>query len=296
MNVLVVGLGAVGQVMALHLQRGGARVSFYVKEKHAAEARRGFTLRALHLKQEFSLRPDEVITSIAEAAQKKWDFIVLCMSSTALKATAWLDDLAKAEGTFVCMQPGLEDPDYVRARVGDRVAWFMFPLVAYAEGEGTAWYRPPFMKLPFSGARAGEVVAILKKGGLPSRVGKDVPSEIAFNGPLLEMIVITLELAGWRFAQIDFRRALAGLREALAIISRERNQSAPFLLKLLRPWMLHLARPIFKLAPFDVEDYARSHFTKVGDQTIAGLDHLIAQGPAPALAQMREDLQKRRAA
>src|SRR5690348_844697 len=75
MNVLVVGLGAVGQVVAAHLQRGGARVSFYVKEKHAAAARRGFTLRALHKKQEISLRPDEVITSIAEAAQKKWDFI-----------------------------------------------------------------------------------------------------------------------------------------------------------------------------------------------------------------------------
>jgi 2-dehydropantoate 2-reductase len=297
MKILVVGLGAVGQVVAAHLQRGGAQVSFYVKEKHASEARRGFTLHSLNKKPDYQLKPAEVITSIAEAVQTKWDFIVVCTSSTALKSTPWLDDLAKAEGTFVCMQPGLEDPEYVRQRVGERVAWFMFPLVAYAEGEGTAFYRPPLMKLPFSGARAKEVVAILNKGGLPSRVSSDVPSEIAFNGPLLEMIVITLELAGWRFAKIDFKRAIAGLRESLAIVSRQRNQSAPFALKLLMPWMLKLARPFLKLAPFDVEHYMQTHFTKVGDQTVAGLDHLIAQGlPAPTLSRMRDDLQKLRAA
>src|SRR5262249_6953427 len=158
----------------------------------------------------------------------------------------------------------------------------MFPLVAYAEGEGTAFYRPPLMKLAFSGPRAKEIVAILKKGGMPSRVAADVPSEIAFNGPLLEMIVITLELVGWKFAAIDFSRALSGLREALAVISRVRKKSAPFGLKLLRPWMLKLARPFLKLAPFDVEHYMKTHFTKVGDQTLAGLDHLLAQGlPAP---------------
>lgn len=50
MRTLVVGAGSVGQVFARHLSLGGAEVTFLVKEKHAAELRRGLTLYPLNRK------------------------------------------------------------------------------------------------------------------------------------------------------------------------------------------------------------------------------------------------------
>jgi 2-dehydropantoate 2-reductase len=299
MNVLIVGAGAVGQVLGAHFQKGGERVAVLVKEKHAEEARRGFTLKALHKKGATLSFTPEVVTSHAGG---RWDLIVLCMSSTALKSGTWLDELARAEGTFVCIQPGLEDPAYVAARVGgERVAWGMFPLIAFAADGAMDWYLPPLGKLPFSGARAKEVVESLNRGGLPSRVDRDVPSAIAFSGPLLEMFIVALELAGWKLKSIQLRDAFAGLREALAVIARQRGSRAPLMLRLLRPWMLRLALPILKFAPFDVEGYLQRHFTKVGDQTVAGLDTLIGhaqkyQLPAAALEGLRGRLLQARAA
>jgi ketopantoate reductase len=304
MNVLVVGAGAVGQVLGAHLQRGGASVSFLVKEKHAAEARRGFTLRPLHAKGTFQLTPAEVLTSISEATTRAWDLILLCTSSTALRSGTWLEELARAQGSFVAIQPGLEDPAYVAARVGAaRVVWGMFPLIAFADGDAISYYLPPLGKLPFSGARAQTIVDALNAGKLPAHVHRDVPSAIAFNGPLVEVLVIALECAGWSLAAIgpELRGALAGMREWLAVAARHRGRRAPLMLQWIRPWMLRVVLPLVKLAPFSVESYLRAHFTKVGDQTVAGLETAIRRAheyqlPSQMLLQLKGRLEQRRAA
>ena len=50
MKVLIIGAGAVGQVYGRHLALGGAEVSFYVKDKYADYARKGFTFYTLSKK------------------------------------------------------------------------------------------------------------------------------------------------------------------------------------------------------------------------------------------------------
>ncbi len=278
MEALLVGAGAVGQVLGWYLQAGGARVSFLVKPKYADEARRGFQLQPLRGKrQRLQLTPAEVLTSPSEAATRKWDLIVLCVSSTALTSSSWLDELAAApDAVFVAITPGLEDPAFVAARVGQaRLVWGMFPIIAFADGEVMSYYRPPLGKLPFSGGRAAEVAAHFRKGGLPARVHADVPTALAFSGALLELLIVALECAGWRFAKVgpELSRALVGLHEALAVAGRHRQARPPLLMKALRPWMIRLVLPLVRwLAPFAVEDYLRVHFTKVGDQTVAQLD------------------------
>jgi Ketopantoate reductase PanE/ApbA len=297
-DVLVVGAGAVGQVLGLHLSRGGARVAFLVKPAHEAEARRGFRLRELRGARTIqSFSAAEILTSPREAAAKRWDLIVLAVSSTALRSGPWLDELAASEGArFVAIQPGLEDPAYVAARVGqERLMWGMFPLVAFADGDVLSYFRPPLGRLPFSGPGAAEVAAAFRKGGLPARVHSDVPTALAFSGALLELLIIALECAGWRFSTVgpELPSALGGLREVLAISARHRQARAPFAMSLLRPWMIRLALPIVRrLAPFAVEDYLRAHFTKVGDQTLAQLDTWMRRAaeyqlPAPTLEALR---------
>jgi 2-dehydropantoate 2-reductase len=296
MQTLIVGAGAVGQVLGAHLARGGASVSLLVKEKYAAEAKQGFTLQPLHGKKTpLRFTPDEVLTSPAAAAGRRWDLIVLCVSSTALKNGEWLKELAAAPGLFVAIQPGLEDPAYAAARVGaERLVWGMFPLVSFPDGKVMSYYLPPLGKLPFSGPRAREMVDALNAGGLPSRVDADVPSAIAFSGPLLEMLIIALECAGWRFSDIGphLGGALAGMRETLAVAARHTGKKAPFMLRMIRPWMIRLALPLLKLAPFSFENYLRAHFTKVGDQTEAELDTWIRRAgeyqlPSSALSGLR---------
>jgi 2-dehydropantoate 2-reductase len=154
--------------------------------------------------------------------------------------------------------------------------------------------------LTFSGARARDVVELLNRGGLPARVHPDVPSAHAFAGPLLEMLIVSLEIAGWKLASVRLRDAVAGFGEALAVVARHRGTKAPLMMRLLRPWMLRLALPFVKWAPFDVEGYLKRHFTKVGDQTVAGLDTLIGhahgyQLPSVALEGLRRGLLQARA-
>ena len=47
LRVCIVGAGAVGQVYGLHLQRGGAEVSFLVRDKYAEETAAGMVLHPL---------------------------------------------------------------------------------------------------------------------------------------------------------------------------------------------------------------------------------------------------------
>jgi hypothetical protein len=295
MEALIVGGGAVGQVLGLHLKLGGAHVSFLVKPKYAEAARRGFRLRPLQRKRLISsLSPDGVLTSPSAAARHPWDVIFLCVSSPALRSGRWLDELAAAPGLFVAIQPGLDDPAYVAERVGsERLVWGMFPLVAFADGEVTSYYRPPLGKLPFSGARAAEVVAALRKGKLPARVHRDVPTALAFTGPLLDIVVAALECAGFELDRI-------GPQLPLALVARRRGKRAPWLLFQLRPWMVTTAISLMRrFAPFSVDDYLRAHYTKVGDQTAAQLatwtEAAAEYGlPCDALAKLQGQLQETR--
>jgi 2-dehydropantoate 2-reductase len=309
METLLVGAGAVGRVLGLHLQRGGARLAFLVKPAHADEARRGFWLQPLARgRQRPALRLDgyDVLTRTDEVAARAWDCIVLCVSSPALRRGRWLDELAAASGaaTVVAIQPGLDDPEYLGARVdGERLVWGMFSMVSYASDAGTAYWRPPFGRLPFSGpaARVRPLVETLTRGGLPARAHRDVPGALAFAGAALDVHVLALARAGWRFDALARDRALvadthAALGEALAIAARHRGAKSPFLVGHLAPWHTRLALRLGpRLTPFDLESYFRSHFTKVGEQSAAWLRTYLALAarhrlPSRALARFAEEL------
>jgi 2-dehydropantoate 2-reductase len=303
MDALLVGAGAVGQVLGLHLQRGGARVHFLVRPAYAEATRRGFVLQPLHgARAPATLTPDGVLTTVDEVAARRWDVVLLCVSSTALRAGSWLADVARAAGaaTVVAIQPGLDDPALVGAQVPrERLVWSMFGLVSYVEAEATRWYLPPLARLPFDGPRARPIAETLTRGGLPSVVRAGVADALAFAGAALDLHIVALECAGWSLASLRRDRALVGelhaaLDEALAVAAHHRGRAAPWLLRrLLRPWVTRLLlRLVPRLAPFDAERYLRGHFTKVGDQTAAQLDAYVALAAkdTPALRRLRERL------
>ncbi|XXF80785.1 2-dehydropantoate 2-reductase N-terminal domain-containing protein [Myxococcaceae bacterium GXIMD 01537] len=288
-RVLLVGAGAVGQVFAKYLLDAGCDVSFFVREKYADEARQGFTLysRGL-LKRGYApstLGGFGVLTSVQEVAARGWEQVWLCVSSTALREGDWLGELARATpgSTWVTLQPALDDRDWVAQFVpAERLVSGVIPFISYraplteresVPAPGTAFWFPPLALGAFSGPedRLGAVLHALKAGGYPAWRVRDVARTIAVPGAVLTAFVAALESAGWSFQRFVEPASLAHFqataREAVRVASWRTRTSAA-LLPLLRPFVFRLLLPLAsRLAPFNLEDYLRVHFTKVGAQT-----------------------------
>ncbi len=297
--MLVVGAGAVGQVYAHYMVRGGARVSLLVKPKHLEACRAGFVLYPLRGRgrgRGHPLRDLELLTSSDEVAARRWDQVWLCVSSTGLRggadspeAPSWLDALLPAIGdaTIVSLQPDLGDRAFLTHRVpGSQLVTGLISFAAYqhplpgaprrravkSDAPGVAFYEPPLGPNLFSGerARVDAVVAALRRGGGPARRVKDVPKTMAFSSAMLIPGVAALEVAGWSLHRLTTPpgRALArdAIRQATAVA---RPGYMRWLVALFTSALvLRIAGVLApRLAPFDLEVYLRYHFSKVGDQT-----------------------------
>ncbi len=214
MRALVVGAGAVGQVLAHALRSGGAEVAFLVKPAHAAEAIAGFTLYPLNRRAErwrpVPLRGLPVYTRASELAGERWDVVVLAVASPALAQTGWIAELAGATGdaTIAVLQPGAGDAARVAAIVGrERVVSGAIGMMAFAaplRGQtlplpGTAYWIPPLAGFPLTGgpARVANLVAALRAGAMPAAMHPDAPQVAALGSALLETHVAALRCAGW---------------------------------------------------------------------------------------------------
>lgn len=314
MRCLIVGAGAIGQVFGYHLHRGGARVCYLVKPEHAAAARLGFTLYPLNRKRAretpVSFTEFEVITHAGEAAAPAWDCVLLCVSSTALRAGDWLDELVTATGaaTIVTIQPGVDDYELVTTCVpAEQVVSGMVGMTSYAAplaGErvprpGTAYWWPPGGGCPFDGApaRVRPLVAAFRRGGLPARVQRDVRRATGFSTALLQTQIAALECAGWSIRALHRDRRLRAtahraMREASAAVAAHDGASVPFAHKLLRPTHLTLLlSAAARLAPMDLERFFEVHYTKVRAQSLELLTRWIdlahdAGQQAPALREL----------
>ncbi|MBL4635413.1 MAG: hypothetical protein JKY56_16250 [Kofleriaceae bacterium] len=299
MNVLLIGAGAVGQAYGRHFHLGGAKVTFYVRPHYAEETRKGFAMYPLNTRKvaKGPVRFDDfnVVTSFSDAANTQWDFVVLCMSSTALRKGTWLDELVAVIGdaTLVSLCPGLQDNEFVLARVSkERAVFGLIGLTSYPgplEGEslpspGMVYWIPPLAKMAFSGpdVRTKEVVKVLTAGGLASKQVEDTAASAAFAGPILQMVIIGLELVGWSFVSLRknkpmMKKSYAAMRESFSIAEKRLGTKTPLALRLIRPWNLRLVlRLIPYIVPFDMERFFEKHFTKVGDQTEDNLETLTS--------------------
>jgi len=302
-NVLLIGAGAVGQAYGYHFQRGGAEVTFFVRERYADEARRGFDLYPLNRRNPreapVHFEGFEVLTEMSEVAEHRWDVIVLCVPGPALRSGRWLAELGPLVGdaTLLNLTPDLEDYELVAEHVPEAqvvngmigLSSFTAPLPgATVPKPGVAYWVPPFTKMGFSGPteRTRRVVDALDQGGLPSKVVDDTREQSAFGSPILQFLVAVLELCHWRFDELRRRRDLLALHhrathEAFEVASTRLGKPVPLGVRLIRPWVLRLATRLVRfVAPFDMAVFLQKHFTKVGDQTEFRLRTLVATAEA----------------
>ncbi|MGM0556101.1 MAG: ketopantoate reductase family protein [Myxococcota bacterium] len=295
-SALIVGAGAVGQVVAWHLDQGGSDVGFVVKPRHVESTRAGLTLhhqKIVGKTRTHVLEDYDVIADYGEIEPGEWDAVWLCVSSTALRGE-WLGDLLERvpDATIVSLQPGLEDREYMLDYIDqDRLVRGMIPFIAYQSPlpgqsltEGIAYFLPPMFPFPFTGERAPGVAEALDRGGLSSTVTDNVGAESSMASTILIPAVGGLELEGWDLK--GFRKSdtldltACATEEAQAATSAHHAMKVPFTNRLAaRPWLfrfgLSAASPML---PFDLEAYLEFHFEKTSDQTRQMLAEWIELG------------------
>jgi 2-dehydropantoate 2-reductase len=296
----------VGQVLARHLVLGGARVTFFVRDKYREATLRGFDLCQLRAGwgNAALVRFDafDVVTRASDVRGEEFEQAYLAVPSSAL-AGPWLGELAAAlgEATVVSFQAGSSDRAKIVAGgvAAERLVFGFIGFFSYQAplpGErastkpATAYWLPALSPTSFEGPdqRSGDVVSALRRGRLPARRRADLSAAVAFPTAIVMSYLLTLESVEWslpRFTEERYLRlAASGARAASAIVELDYGR-APLAARLLaKPrcfvLFLRLAR---WLVPFPLEAYLRAHFTKVRAQTRTIVQSLIDRGKSESL-------------
>lgn len=298
MKVLVVGAGAVGSVYGYYFQKGGADLSFYIREKYADTCRKGLVLYSLNRASKERLSPIEmnhfgVLTTLKEVAQEKWDYVVLTISSTALRGE-WLKPFLESvnqEASLVTLQPGLEDREYLLQYVNaDRLIEGVIPIIGYhapLPGEtlptsGTVFWLPPGACGYFSGPveKVRVLVERMKKAGFPAKQCQDARGEVWVASTVLMVVIAALETANWSFRVLRqgnrLNEACRAIEEALNAVAIHRKVKKPMLSKLLfQPWLFRSVIFLGRWTPFNLEAMLKLHFTKVQKQMHDGIEDIL---------------------
>lgn len=295
-RVLIVGAGAVGQVYGYHLSRGGASVTFFVKEKYRSDLESGTTLYWLNSGTDpIQWSEFGVASSLDAVSEQRWDQVWLCVSSTALNGE-WLAPFLKRieSAALVALQPGFATRSLLTAIYPSELLVsglinmisYQSPLPGEDSGiEGIAYWFPPGGKQIFSG-EAGptrEVVADLRAGKCPAKRVRDAAYQTAVGSAFLMPLIASLESADWSFEKLKergrLRLAVQAAREAMLIVA-DHFEEPP-------PWLRHavsvpLLRLVMKLAPrvcpLNIEVYLKYHFLKVREQTQSLMEGYIELG------------------
>jgi 2-dehydropantoate 2-reductase len=284
-QICIVGAGAVGLVYARFLRRAGAEVALLVKPEHAESCGKGFTLHRLGRGGRCdSERIDDlpVYTSVDELAEREFDQIWITVASDAMR-NPWLGEVLdpSQDATVVMLQPDLEDRALALEHVAeDRLVQGLIGFLSFQSPlpkspplpEGIAYQLLPGMASGFDGARASEIVSLLKRGGFPARQTHDLTGRSAERSATTVPLIAGLEAASWSMAAFVsgpwLPRSIDASKEALAVVAKHLGRRPAPVRRILSPLpvraALALARP---LTPFDLEAYLCFHFTKVGPQT-----------------------------
>jgi hypothetical protein len=284
-RILIVGGGAVGTVLGAHFAEGGAEVDLLVKPGREDAFRNGVRLWRVRrgrrpIARDLVVR--QVLTRLEDAPGARWDAVVLCISSDALRE-AWTGRLveATAPATLVCVGQspgdaahlaGLSDTAERVAQLPPALFAWTGPLAAEAPSSGTTYWLAPgaIQEVGGESQRAGAIVAVLRAGGLRARFVADAGRRGEIRAAGTMPFVAALELAGWSFAALRssplLGTAAAAAREAVTILTVQDGAKRPRRGGPSRPAAGLALRLIPRLAPFDAETYARRQFSKVGPQ------------------------------
>ena len=237
-NVLILGAGAVGQVIGTHLRLSGCDVSFWVRpSQEETLASQGLTLFNVKTETELHISAPQVFTDVPEGAQ--YDAIFICVRSEQLdEALSQIQSAFSSleETVIIPIQPGRDDGLKVFRALSQAVVVPMAPMFsAYVdEGEETRIAYLANKKLP---SLVGppynetlhvrdEIVRALQQGGIPTKGVNDLEAETRFPGVVIQCLVVALGLSDFSLRKLGQNKRLLNLtaqaiREGIAVTRQD---------------------------------------------------------------------------
>ena len=289
-RILIIGAGAVGQVYGYQFAQAGNAVTFFIKEKYQQDLANGLTLYNLNQDKKkrspIAFNKYDVITTWEAVAEKNWDQIYLCISSTALQQFDFsaLNATLSENTTVVMLQPGPDDYGLAAMHLPEaQLVQGMITLISYFAPlptenilvPGVAYWLPPMAASPFNGPaqRSIEIVNTFKKSNMDATVNTNLRQMAPYPTAALMTFLTALEASEWQFSSFKQnsplqKEMIKAQRQAFAAIATATNTRKPFWHHLIMPGLLNMLLKIApKVVPLDLETYFQVHFTKVKDQT-----------------------------
>lgn len=302
-TALIVGAGAVGQVYGHYLQRGGASVSYFVKEQYKQEYEQGFTLyrcRRSGLGHAEHFVAEALYTEFDELREQHFDQVWLTVPSNVLRGDC-LRRLKEVIGdaTVVMLQPDLDDRDYVLSVFPpEQVVCGVVNFISYqtplpdlpdhhpdADKHGVAYLLLPMMTADFSGSpeRVPEVAEAMASGRFNVKVEKDASRVYADRSAWMIPLVASLELEHWSFKKLmlssSLDLAVDAAKEALHIVAAKFGKRQNWTERLFSMFWVKMVLPVIRfLSPMDAESFVKFHFVKTAPQTRLMLKTFIDEG------------------
>ena len=307
MRVMIVGCGAVGQVIGLHLQAAGVEIAYYARSDSAerlvdAQNSGGLTLYQIahsHRHQPLvrNLKNYQVVTDVQGSQSFKPDQIWFTTPSQVYYSEWFRDFLDEVPATsVVCFAPEGWRPEFFPGSMDkERFVFGGITFIAWQgdlEGgdghqEGVNFWLPPLLEMPVMGeaSTCRDVVGLLRKGGLRAVVKKPgYQSTQASVTAVMTAFTAGLELADWSLK--SYRKshwvniAAGAAREAVlgqlssagtikkALVRIAASSTAFSLVSVVLPLMF----------PFELEEYLEFHYTKTRVQTLHLLELFESDG------------------
>jgi ketopantoate reductase len=307
MKILIVGSGAVGQVLGQHLQSAGFKLAFFARPESAARLQQALDSGGMPVFQITHRQKRKPIARRLETFQLVKDFgqarefepdQIWFTTPSPVYYSSWFRDFLRAvpSGRVVCFAPeGARPAFFLEGVPEDRLVFGGITFIAWqgdlegggGQPEGVTFWRPPLLEIPLVGDKeAGqEVAAVLQNAGFRAAVKDPDYSQIVASTTAVQLALATgLELCGWSFGALRgsrwLRRVAAGSREAVLSQNPGAGPFARLLIGLLlSPAGLLLATLLLPLLfPFDLASYLKFHYLKTRDQTVTLLALFIDDG------------------
>jgi 2-dehydropantoate 2-reductase len=307
MKVLMVGSGAVGQVLGLGLRKANVDLAFYARPGSGARLTQALEQGGLPLFQTSHLRRRhpiahrlsdyQVVTDLEGCQRFEPDQIWFTTPSTVCHSQ-WFQEflLNVPSDRVVCFAPeGGRDEFYPKVGDKGRMVFGGIMFLAWqgdlggdaGRPEGVGFWLPPLLEIPLMGEQDAchEVADLLKNGGFRSTVKEPGFGKIqAATAGVLSGFVAGLELSGWSLRLYRrspwLRVAARGCREAVLSQLPDLGSAGTMLLTAgLSRAGLSLATVLLPvLFPFDLEKYVKFHYLKTREQTLTLLDLFASDG------------------
>lgn len=217
-KVLILGAGAIGQVIGTHLRLSGCDVTYWIRPDHISDLEQGVRLYNVKKETELTIAEPKYLTEIEDT---DYDALFLCVRSEQIDAA--LEQVKthfgeKHDLVVVVLQPGREDAIKAFQALPEMIIVPGAPsFFAYFEEQKVIYWAPKqlptLMGAPFNETLhvRDEIVRLFNHGGIPTKGVNDLEAEVRFPSVGLNLLLAGFALSGYSLSALQKNQRLLDL-------------------------------------------------------------------------------------